>query len=423
MALPVRALPTIQNWECQSCSECCRTYAVRVSETERERILKQGWMSDPAFAGIEPMVHDRALGEYRLNHQPDGACVFLDEQNRCRIHAKFGEAAKPLACRLYPIVMIPAGDHWRVGIRFACPSAANNWGTPLTDQALHLQKMADVLAEEMGVSPKNNQPQILQAKEVVEWPDLLQFLKSILELVSDTKHPLERRLRQVCALADVCKKSRFDAVTGSRLAEFLQVMLAVVRDEVPADPFALRKPSWIGRMLFRQYLAIYSRKDRGRTPGVASTGRIVRLRAAWRFAMGTGRVPRLHGLMPHTTFAAIEQPGFALPAESEMLLQRYFLVKLQSLQFFGAANFGRAFWDGLDSLLLTFPVMMWLARVFAADGTRSPADAISLASQVMDDHFGFNPLLGGYRQNWANRTIAERGDIPKFIAWYSRISS
>ena len=52
----------------------------------------------------------------------DDACVFLNEQGKCRIHAKFGGPAKPLACQVYPFTLNPAGDHWQVGIRFACPS-------------------------------------------------------------------------------------------------------------------------------------------------------------------------------------------------------------------------------------------------------------------------------------------------------------
>ena len=63
-------------------------------------------------------------GEYRLNQNAEAACVFLGPGGRCRIHAKFGHDAKPLACRLYPFVLVPAGKRWRVGLRFSCPSVA-----------------------------------------------------------------------------------------------------------------------------------------------------------------------------------------------------------------------------------------------------------------------------------------------------------
>jgi Fe-S-cluster containining protein len=32
----------------------------------------------------------------------DMSCIFLDENNRCEIHAKHGQEAKPHTCRLYP---------------------------------------------------------------------------------------------------------------------------------------------------------------------------------------------------------------------------------------------------------------------------------------------------------------------------------
>src|SRR4051794_11735239 len=120
MSLPVRHLPIVQNWDCHACGACCKEYAVSVTEAERKRIEEQGWSKRPEFAGVELFVREGRFGKrYRLNHQPDGSCVFLGENGRCKIHAEFGGATKPLACQLYPYVLIPAGNHWRVGMRFA----------------------------------------------------------------------------------------------------------------------------------------------------------------------------------------------------------------------------------------------------------------------------------------------------------------
>ena len=124
MPMPVKSLPVIQRWDCRGCGDCCKTYHVRVTDAERARIEGQGWADDSEMKDVEPVVWDRQLGEYRLNHTAEGACVFYGPDGRCRIHAKFGAAAKPMACRIYPFALVPAGDHWRVGIRFACPSAA-----------------------------------------------------------------------------------------------------------------------------------------------------------------------------------------------------------------------------------------------------------------------------------------------------------
>ena len=65
----------------------------------------------------------------------DRGCVFLSPDNRCRLHERYGAEAKPLACRLYPFVLVPAGDHWRVSLRFACPSVATNQGRALPQHA------------------------------------------------------------------------------------------------------------------------------------------------------------------------------------------------------------------------------------------------------------------------------------------------
>ena len=46
MAMPVRSLPVVQNWDCSGCSACCRTYHVPVSADERKRIEGQGWEQD-----------------------------------------------------------------------------------------------------------------------------------------------------------------------------------------------------------------------------------------------------------------------------------------------------------------------------------------------------------------------------------------
>src|SRR5262249_51246004 len=124
MPLPVRHLPVLQNWDCHGCADCCHEYSVQVTEEERKRIEDQGWSQLPEYQGIDLFVREgsRRKPNWRLNHRANSACIFLNDDGRCKIHAKFGSAAKPLACRVFPFMLVPTGDHWRVGIRFACPS-------------------------------------------------------------------------------------------------------------------------------------------------------------------------------------------------------------------------------------------------------------------------------------------------------------
>src|SRR5437870_11286653 len=130
--MPVRHLPLVQNWDCHACGQCCKEYTVHVTAEERAKIDEQGWAKLPEFEGVPLVVRDGRWGSrYRLNHRADGSCVFLGEDGYCRIHARFGGTQKPLACQVYPYVLIPAGDHWRVGVRYACPSATGNKGGPV----------------------------------------------------------------------------------------------------------------------------------------------------------------------------------------------------------------------------------------------------------------------------------------------------
>jgi lysine-N-methylase len=153
---------------------------------------------------------------------------------------------------------------------------------------------------------------------------------------------------------------------------------------------------------------------------VAGKGRIALAKAAWRFARGTGIVPKLHGHLPEgVPFQKAEEPLGELPAASEALLTRYYVSKVESMQFCGPTNFHQGFWDGLEMLVLTFPVLMFIARVMVAGG-KPKEEAIVDALRMVDDNFGFNPLFGKGRQWWALRMMAAKGELPKLVAWYGR---
>jgi lysine-N-methylase len=420
MAWPVRHLPVIQNWDCHGCGECCREYEVHVTAAERQRIVAQGWENDPAVGGVPLFV---PVGpwwrrRYRLNTRPsDDSCIFLNEKGLCRIHAKFGGAAKPLACQVYPFTLTPAGDHWRVGMRFACPSAADNLGRPATAHAADLRAYGKGLEEREGVGERSTAPPPLQIGQRAPWADVERFAGALLAILEHTEQPLEYRLRQCLALSTLCRQAKFETVAGPRLGEFLELVTHSLPGEVERDSAKVAPPSWVGRILFRQAVALYARRDTGPRQGVSKYGRLALLWAAWRFVRGTGRVPRVHGLLPVATFEQMDRPAGPLPDASVRMLERYYRVKVESYQFFGPTNFNMSFWEGLESLMLTFPATLWLARAFA---DRPREKAVSQALRMVDDNFGYNPLLGTRRQRLGTRLLASRGELAKLIAHYAR---
>jgi lysine-N-methylase len=121
--------------------------------------------------------------------------------------------------------------------------------------------------------------------------------------------------------------------------------------------------------------------------------------------------------LPETTFESAEQPaGISSPAAAE-ILERYYLVKTGSLQFCGAACFGLPFWEGLEGLALTLPVILWVSRVLR---NIPREEALIQALGMVDRNFGFNPILGLRRQRWALQLLARQGQLEKLISWYSR---
>ncbi len=421
MRLSLQSLPVLQNWDCHACGECCREYEIHITEEERQRIVDQGWENDPVLKGTTLFTKvKRFSNQYKLNHRKsDDGCVFLDEKGLCRIHAKFGEPAKPLACRVYPFILIPVGKQWKVGLRFACPSVTKNIGKTMEGHLPELREYAEALEKRANVREDTIIPApALQTVQKVDWSDLQIFAQHFRKLISDNSDwPMEYRLRVILGLIEICRNAQFDKVTGKKLEEFLALLTAEVVEITVEDGDELPPPGWIGRILFRQISAVFCRKDKGPQQGISRRGRIALLVAAWRFVRGRGPIPKTHRQIPDGTFEDAEKPTDGLTDEAEDLFERYFRVKLDSLQFCGATNHHRMFWDGLESLLLTFPIICWLARVLH---DRPNDEAFRWALQVVDDNFGFNKLLESKRYVYSTQILAKKGELAKLIAWYAR---
>ena len=423
MALPIRHLPVVQNWDCHVCGTCCQEYRVTVTEEEKQRIEAQGWDRDADLGGLEPFVkHEGRKGKlYRLNHREDDSCVFLSDKGRCRIHERFGYETKPLACRLFPFVLVPVADEWRVGLRFACPSAAGNKGRALSAHNTSLAEFALRLAEREGLTKRPDgaltPPPPLERRPKVEWPDVLRLLDVLLGFLRNRRDPIERRLRKCLALAEAMRSLRLDRLDSKQFRDLLDVLAGTVEQDTSAHPLLVPPPSWVGRVLFRQAAALYTRKDHGPKRGLPGRGRVALFFAACRFTRGRGLVPRMHQHIPSVAFEELETSRGPLPIEAEEILERYYTLKVGSLQFCGAASFGLPFWEGFESLTLTMPILLWLSRAFS---DRPRHQAIVEALTIVDDHVGFNPVLATRRQRLSFRILARRGELARLIAWYSR---
>lgn len=290
-----------------------------------------------------------------MAHRADGRCVFLNDENRCRIHGKFGEPAKPRACRLYPFVFNPAGDEFRVDIRFDCPEVANNRGRPMTDHRKALRELLPVVAP---VAAAELAPPPYLPGVPAEWGTLLRITDAFTKVMQHEKLDLTRRIACAVNLTAALDNPGIPGLDDRKLDDLLRRAMSQLEEAALADPLPRVSPPGIIRATFRQILAVYGRRD-----GVHEKPRVwQRLTNSLRMVRGRGTVPPLRKGLPAVDFAALEEP-FGVPGgEAAAMLVRYYRLRLWSLGFCGRTFYGRSFLQGLNMLWLTYPAILWFAR-------------------------------------------------------------
>jgi lysine-N-methylase len=137
-----------QRFTCQQCGRCCRRgWDIAVTAAEVEAYRKAGagaWFTEAesdqppavgANGGPDPFepIPGHA-GHFRIRKRADGACGFLSDDNRCRIHERLGGARKPLTCRLFPFRFHPVEGKAVLSASFCCPTVVANEGEPVAAQ-------------------------------------------------------------------------------------------------------------------------------------------------------------------------------------------------------------------------------------------------------------------------------------------------
>jgi len=413
MKLSRLEMPAGQNWSCHGCSDCCRgQLLITLSTEEKQRIEQQNWT---AAEGVEPSkMIVSGLNHYRLGHQADGACVFLDAAGRCRIHARFGEAAKPLACRLYPLVIHPAGKKLLIGLRFSCPSAARNQGQPLAEQGTEIQKLARlVVPEDYQTIP----PPPVAIEPGLDWPDFLRFTHWLDQTLAPENAPVALKLLRALHWLAMVEKGCLDQITGEGADEILEALVKSAAEKIPQLPVDREPPSGFGRLFLRLLVLEHARTVTVADRDLRSGHRWKMLMAVIRFARSSGQTPALREGLPSVKFADIEKSFGPLSPGAEALLTRYFRVKIESLHFCGKAYYDRPLIEGFRNLALMYPIVIWLARWLAvSDGRAELTDADMVkAVSLADYQYSYSPYLG-----WRTRLLQQRNDIAQLCSWYAR---
>src|SRR5262245_57254709 len=142
----------------------------------------------PELVGKSP--GDSRSGRWALARGPDDACIYLGSDNQCRIHQVFGEAVKPLLCRLYPFGFFPVGGSVAVDVSFGCRAVSEERGEPLARRLPEWRR----LLEDASV---DSRPYKFSRKYDISGDLLWELEHHLVSILSDESLVLLDRIRSV----------------------------------------------------------------------------------------------------------------------------------------------------------------------------------------------------------------------------------
>jgi len=145
-------IPEGINFDCTGCGNCCFSWPVPLTDDDLKRICSleiSGAQKEAVHlikTGTEGSVGQRAFTS-ALGKRHDGKCQFLSPDNRCEIHASFGEEAKPSMCRLFPYTFTSTPNGVYAAASFASTGVLLNSGRPLSEQTQHLARTYELFRQ------------------------------------------------------------------------------------------------------------------------------------------------------------------------------------------------------------------------------------------------------------------------------------
>jgi Fe-S-cluster containining protein len=384
-------------------------------EEERERIDRQAWEQE---LGVAPYV--RVGRGWALNKTPDGACVFLDEDNRCMIHAKHGEDTKPLACRIFPFSVRPVTGGWQASLRFDCPSVTSSQGRPIVHYRPWLAGLAERL--EHATSPDHDLADLRRGlTATIEELDMV--VNRFVRWLKRDDLPVVNRLIGGARITTMLTGATLEKVRGQRFGELLDLLFKALPAECQERPAAVRAKQ---RGMLRQLAFAHAEHVSLAEMRAGMFGKLGKrwrqLRMARRFLRGSGHVPPLPGFEGPATFEAVASvnPADDDAHEVDDLLCRYLFARLQGRSVFGKGYYDWAVFSGLAALWLSVAAAGWLGRYAAATagGNTLSFDDLAHAFGVVDRAATRLPSLGTMAERTRVAYLLRNDGVARLVSEY-----
>lgn len=362
---------TGERFSCEGCTNCCRTLAVSITDEEAARLR-----AVKNRHGLpDPFLSDAQGGRF-LRHV-DGACVFLEADGRCAVHAQSGFDAKPGPCRKFPFYTVadPTGLRY-VRASFSCPTVVANRGAGPEELSVSIER--DVEPARLPATYKLGALQLSAP--------LYERVEEVLTRLLSGCLDLPRAIAVAGALMPSLAVPDLEETLDARTAPEVLARLAA-----DARPFRKRD----ARLLLAPFLLLSA-------PGEQS--RVSRAVHAVRLLLGRGRF-RTWTTPADIPLRDLDRVRWAPEREAPGgLVRRYLVHVLRS----------RAFLTGLSVEMqvnligVAYALIRWNARARAAVAGRTEATDADVKTAVQDterEHFAHNAtearlLVNGWVGLW-----------------------
>lgn len=402
-ALPILkiSLPQ-QQYTCHNCAGCCRDFTVQLRESDITKLDSQNWYEK---LGEVPYIEFRK--QTYLKQTDDGACIFLQDDGLCRIHAEYGLTQKPIACQMFPFTLMPTGEGIQTGISYACPSMINNRGNSLDTHFKDVRRLA-VLIPELHNNNNNRHhstPDLTEKIPDTTIKEVKIIAQAIDQWMQQSQINIHKRVNGAILLTSLLRQAKLKNVRGDRFRELLNTLLDLLPTELEMTPIA--QPTVRHHRQIRQVVFAHvedPKLSQMQKQGIRM-GALKQLFTNYRFSRGKGNIPFVNS--PYwpkhaVSFNSVEsiEPISVNDSDTlqwvDSLLTRYIRARILGNRAWGSGYYGFSIISGLEALWLMLAATGWLARLYSAAESRtqiSPAD-IERALIRTDRAAGRAPWLG-----------------------------
>ncbi len=415
MSLPIRSLPIVEHWDCHSCARCCRGSIIPLTKDDLAKIVSQRWQEHDDFRDTRIVVrHSFAVRQLVLAKRPDGSCIFLMDDGRCRIHLDHGIEAKPAVCQTYPLQLVPHDTSAFLTLRRSCPSAAASRGRELSQDRSDVRRLLRRRKDTLKARPAPP----LTPRYSLPWKDLARVLQTLARLMNDSHYPVVRRIVHallVCDSLHLCDMRELDA---REQGELLTILRESVLDEASSFFHDRKPPTRTGLALLHQSIFHFLRLHPDVTLRETWRDRFTLSRAAWRFLRGRGEVPDLGTLSETVTFESLQAPLGPLAPNIAEPLNLFLETAAASSRYAVLRSSGWSVVDGFRALALTYVAGIWLARLFSCESPLTRDEMVNIVV-ALDRGQGFAPLTNS-RHRRRIRGLSQSGQLAGLVAWYAQ---